>query len=102
MNRIKILRPSERLARLAYRTIPFEPKRADDHYRSPEHIEWSKVVLRRAGYACEKCGRDDGRLFADHIREIKDGGLLYDPANGQALCGSCHTIKTMQERAKRR
>lgn len=40
-------------------------------------------------------------MFADHIVERKDGGAEFDPANGQCLCGSCHSRKTAAERAKR-
>jgi 5-methylcytosine-specific restriction endonuclease McrA len=101
MNKIKQLKIGQGLARLNFRSIPVEPKRADAHYLTPEHMAWSNAVIRRAGYACQQCGREDGRLFADHIREIKDGGLLYDLSNGQALCGSCHTIKSLKSRAQR-
>lgn len=41
------------------------------------------------------------RLFADHIVELKDGGAPFDVANGQALCGAHHTLKTAAERQKR-
>ena len=41
------------------------------------------------------------RLFADHIVELRDGGNPFELANGQALCGSCHTIKTMQAKFSR-
>jgi len=76
------------------------PKVADDWYATPEHREWSKAVIARAGGVCEKCPRG-GRLFADHIIEIKDGGAPLDLANGQALCGSCHTRKTAAARRAR-
>jgi nitrite reductase/ring-hydroxylating ferredoxin subunit len=40
-------------------------------------------------------------MFADHIVEVKDGGAKFDLANGQCLCGSCHTRKTAAARAQR-
>jgi hypothetical protein len=40
-------------------------------------------------------------MFADHIREIGDGGAPFDLANGQCLCGAHHTRKTTATRAKR-
>ncbi len=40
-------------------------------------------------------------MFADHIKEMQDGGAKLDPANGRCLCGCHHTKKTIQERAKR-
>lgn len=71
------------------------------YYQSQEHKKWRSAVLRRAGFKCERCGRDDGRLYADHIVEIKDGGSPTELSNGQALCASCHTLKTNVEREKR-
>jgi hypothetical protein len=41
-------------------------------------------------------------MFADHVVEVKDGGALYDVANGKCLCGSHHSAKTAQARAARR
>jgi len=77
---------------------------------SSDHIRWRDTVMQRAGWRCE--GREPSgqrcdkrapthRLFADHIRELADGGAPLDPLNGQCLCGSHHTAKTMRERAKR-
>lgn len=40
-------------------------------------------------------------MFADHVVEVKDGGAKLDPANGQCLCGSCHTRKTAAARKRR-
>jgi 5-methylcytosine-specific restriction endonuclease McrA len=57
------------------------------------------AVLQRADYQCERCGAR-GRLIADHIVEVRDGGT-HDPANGQALCDSCHRKKTIKQRALR-
>jgi len=59
------------------------------------------MVIARAGHCCERCGRSGVRLFADHITELRDGGNPLELANGQALCGSCHTIKTMQAKFSR-
>lgn len=85
------------------------PKRADPIYYSPEHRVWRNAVIERAGFRCEatdngrRCAKaaPGHRLFADHIIELSDGGSQFDIANGQCLCGSHHTIKTMQARAQR-
>lgn len=69
-------------------------------YKTKVHKTWAEKVKDRAGHACQRCGRTKVRLFADHIKEVADGGT-WDLANGQALCGSCHTIKTLAARAKR-
>lgn len=91
------------------RRLKPQPKRADPELLSSAHRAWRAEVLRRAGYRCEwidggrRCERraPEHRLFADHIRERRDGGAALDPANGQALCGSHHTEKTAIQRAKR-
>ena len=43
----------------------------------------------------------DNLLYADHIKERRDGGDLLDPENGQALCAAHHTRKTASERMRR-
>ena len=78
-----------------------QTKPVNPHYQSDEHIAWRNTVIARAGRHCERCGATGVRLFADHIVELTDGGHPFDLANGQALCGSCHTNKTNAERIKR-
>ena len=100
MARIPILKPS--IPSLRSGTIAVPPKQAEQHYRTNQHIRWSHLVRQRANFTCERCGARSVRvrLFADHIKEIRDGGT-WDLDNGQCLCGSCHTNKTNAERAKR-
>lgn len=88
-------RPAPRL------TVP--PKAADPHYATPEHAAWRREVIRRSGGVCQwpGCAKPAGRLFADHIVELRDGGAATDLANGQALCGAHHSAKTAGARAKR-
>ncbi len=65
-------------------------------------------VIATRGRRCQRCGRTHGadgrpiRIFADHVVELKDGGAALDVNNLMLLCGSCHTRKTSNERAKRR
>jgi 5-methylcytosine-specific restriction protein A len=91
----------QRLTRRPPMRLSVPPKEADPHYRTPEHKAWASTVIRRAGGMCQGpgCGRAGVRLFADHIHELRDGGDPLGP--GQALCGACHSAKTMRERAKR-
>lgn len=99
--RIVTLRPKLKAAE--FRTV-LPPKKVKDAELSTEaHRKWRQEVLRRANFACQKCGADgrSNRLFADHIVERRDGGALTDPNNGMALCGSCHTKKTAAARARR-
>lgn len=91
------------------RTIAREPKRADSFYGTDEHRRFREHVLARAGYQCEwvedgqRCTKagPKHRMFADHIKELQDGGDPYDPDNGQCFCGGHHTKKTALARAAR-
>ena len=58
------------------------------------------AVLDRDGWACVKCGKK-GRLEADHVTSLEDGGALYDLANIQTLCRGCHFDKTRDARRGR-
>lgn len=97
----KLTNLAPRVATLDTRTAQPPPKEADPHYSTPEHRHWRAIVLARAGYKCEDCGRSNCRLFADHIKERKDGGADFDPSNGMCRCGACHSKKTAAVRAQR-
>ncbi|KXV36273.1 HNH endonuclease [Gluconobacter japonicus] len=77
------------------------PKTADAFYVSKEWRSLMATILKQRGRVCERCGRTGCRIFGDHIIELKDGGAKLDPLNVQLLCGSCHTAKTAQARARR-
>jgi hypothetical protein len=101
MARLTIDRP--RIKADSLRLAP-PPKTALPYYLTPEHRAWSKAVIARAHGICEMpgCGRRERRMFADHIVEVGDDpSRRLDPANGQCLCGSCHTRKTAAERDRR-
>jgi len=105
---LKMLRPA--LTRFDDRRVKAAPKVANTIFETPEYKVWRDKVIRRAGGRCEAI--DDGRrcykalpthrMFADHRIERRDGGALFDPDNGQCLCGSHHTAKTAAARAARR
>jgi len=105
MARIKtaasLIRPAE------YRTAPPPAKEADPFYLSPA---WRALVARliaQRGRRCEDpdCRKPDrgagGRIFGDHIKELRDGGAPLDERNVLLRCGSCHSRKTAAERARR-
>ena len=87
----------------AHSGLRVPPKVAAPWYGTPEHHAWRDEVVKRANGMCQApgCGRVGVRLFADHVVEIKDGGSKTDLRNGQALCGRCHSRKTVAARAAR-
>lgn len=103
---IRMIRPAVRP--LDTRTVRMPAKTADAELLTPEHKAFRLAVMERAGWQCEwveagrRCAvRAPTRLFADHRVERRDGGAAFDPANGQCLCGSHHTLKTARTRAGR-
>jgi hypothetical protein len=99
-----------RIATLDPRRAKPPPKTADAYYTTPEHRAWSALVIKRAGGRCQwvengiRCTKayPHHRMLADHIVEVKDGGALLDPANGQCLCVQHNTRKGLKARAARR
>ena len=98
------LKPSARFK------VAIPPKVADKELQTPEHRAWRLIVCRRAGWRCEwieegkRCQRsaaNGDRMIADHVVERKDGGALYDPANGQCLCVAHNTAKGLAARGAR-
>lgn len=104
---MKTLRP--RVTRLETRTALPPPKQADTELLTRDHRAFRSIVLKRSGWRCEvvtngvRCENRHPahRMYADHIKERKDGGDLFDPLNGQCKCASHHTLKSNEERTKR-
>lgn len=68
---------------------------------SPEHQQWKKAALKRAGGKCEVCGVRRGEvclccgtkvaLHVHHIRPFaKYPELRFDPNNAEVVCPKCH------------
>jgi hypothetical protein len=101
---------TSRLQTFDARRVKPPPKAAASVYGSPEYRAWREAVIARAGRRCEatdngrRCRKAEprSRMFADHKRELSDGGAPFDPQNGQCLCGAHHTAKTAKARAARR
>ncbi|MGC1303771.1 MAG: HNH endonuclease signature motif containing protein [Caulobacteraceae bacterium] len=99
-----------RLQTLDARRVGTVPKSADPLYQSGDYRVWREAVIAKAGGRCEavdagqRCSKAQPRhrMFADHVKEVRDGGARFDPANGQCLCGAHHTAKTARARAARR
>jgi 5-methylcytosine-specific restriction protein A len=95
-----------RIATIDTRSAKPPPKTAAPFYLSPEWRRLMDKIIAERGRRCEDplCTmphRRGIRVFGDHIVELQDGGASLDPANVRLVCGSCHTRKTAEERAKR-
>jgi 5-methylcytosine-specific restriction enzyme A len=100
-NQLRTLKPRVGLANLQTATAP--AKTADKFYCSLEWIALRDRVRREVGGRCQApgCGRIEARMYVDHRVELKDGGAPLDRRNVWLLCGSCHSLKTAAERARR-
>ncbi len=75
------------------------PKVAASVYRSKEWKQLLAQVIAARGRLCQKCGSRSGRIYGDHVIELRDGGAALDKRNVMLLCATCHGAKT--ERSKR-
>ncbi|KQP53016.1 HNH endonuclease [Methylobacterium sp. Leaf106] len=100
MARLTTLKPQLRMIdtriKVSRGTEPGQP-----FYSTPEWRELRDRLLRTRGRKCEDCGRTGTRIYCDHVVEISDGGPGLDESNVRLRCGSCHTKKTADARAKR-
>lgn len=89
--------------------------RCDDHQVKPwerssantraltgrQRAHFRAKTLEAAAGICEWCGKP--ATEADHILAIALGGDPHDHENnGQALCATCHELKTKQDRVRAR
>ncbi len=75
---------------------PEKRKRDQEVYGDPEYKRNRKLLLRRAGGRCERCGKKTARLQADHVIPVTQGGT-HLLANLMALCFDCHARKSATE-----
>lgn len=106
--RVRFMKP--RVPTAEYRTVlpaprTFENRRkADPHlefYQSPQWRSLRDTIIRERGRCCQRCGKEGGRVYVDHIDELRDGGAPLNRSNLQVLCSSCHVIKSGEARARR-
>ena len=87
------------------RTIKVADKVGDPFYASKPWRSLLSEIYRERGYRCEdpvcSAPRKGGRIYGDHIVELRDGGAPLDKRNVLLRCASCHVRKTAAERAKR-
>lgn len=104
MAKLSTLRP--RISTLAPR-LQLPPKRAEGFYLSPEWRALLEDIIDERGRRCEdpdcpnpaRCAA--GRIYGDHIVELRDGGAPLDPSNVLLRGAPCHGRKTAAARAAR-
>lgn len=107
MPKLRTLTPLVRA--LDTRTSKLPPRQMDPVYSTPEFQAWRAQVVARAGGRCEAVdhghrrtkARPEHRMYADHIKELRDGGSVLDLNNGQCLYRSHHELKTIEARIRR-
>jgi 5-methylcytosine-specific restriction enzyme A len=108
MPKLRFVAPAVKYANTNVVRLPL--KIADPQYATPAFRAWRALVVKRADHRCEatdpqghRCTRAEPkhRMFADHIVEVRDGGALLDPSNGQCFCASHHELKTLAARKRR-
>lgn len=91
-----------------HRPTPYASKRTPKRTSLMRQADamWSRAVRLRAG-RCEACGRAPqfgdalSALEAAHIIPRRHRTTRWDPANGRALCRTCHRHYTANEKAWR-
>src|SRR3990167_1161882 len=107
MAKLTTLRPTIRT--FDARAVRPELKTVDPIYNTPEYGKWRARVIARAGGRCQvieagmRCtkAKPQHRMYAHHIKELRDGGSPFDPANGLCICASHHTTETAKARTTR-
>ena len=57
-------------------------------------------ILARDSWTCQACGKLLGMAQVDHVVPVVKGGAVFDPANLQAICVSCHIAKTRVDKGQ--
>ena len=70
-----------------------------DYMRSEAWRERRARALKRAGFRCQICGEDTGKLEVHHNRYDNLGNERDEDL--VALCGQCHRVVTTWLRARR-
>jgi 5-methylcytosine-specific restriction endonuclease McrA len=72
-------------------------------YSSAEWQRFRAEVIAERGKRCEApgCTAKSGRVYLDHVHELKDGGAPLDRVNVMVLCASHHGQKTARAKAAR-
>ena len=60
---------------------------------SKRYAAFRQFIFDRDQWRCRECGRP-GALELHHVRPLASGGKVWDAANCQTLCRSCHITLT--------
>lgn len=64
--------------------------------RTPADIAFSKLIRKRAGWKCERCGaqhsESDMGLHCSHYYSRGNWAVRFDPDNARSLCYGCHAF----------
>lgn len=100
MNRMSARVPLRRLGEITGRREESRPTAAERGYGR----RWQRYARRFLddNPLCVRClamNRTEPARCVDHIEPVTDASdpLFWDPTNHQALCLSCHSVKTMTE-----
>lgn len=97
---VRLMRRPERIAARPVRIAP-RAKKVLPFYQSPEWKALVARVIKLRGRACQDCGSKSGRIYADHVVELKDGGQPLEALNIRLRCATCHGAKTELRRRER-
>ena len=80
-------------------------READREIQSSRYRRFRRRMMARDEWLCRLCakaGRVTEATILDHIvPRYAAPERVFDPGNVQALCGDCHTEKTLAEEARR-
>ena len=102
-----LLKPLMHKLRPGKGKLVLAPKKAAPFYLS---VEWKTLfasIKKVRGNMCHDpdhpsdVPRAGGRVFGDHVVELKDGGAPLDARNIMLRCHLCHQRKTVRERIAR-
>ncbi len=76
-------------------------RESTDKFYNTQRWKKLRAFFRKRHPLCEEClkeGRLNPSIIVDHIKPIKEGGSPLAWDNLQALCWSCHSMKTLRDR----
>lgn len=106
MKRHRLKNFGPRLAPISTQRLRTPPKTTESFYGSAAWKALMREIIQERGRRCEDPNCETprgpwGKIYGDHIIEIRDGGAPLDKANILLRCSPCHGRKTAAERVAR-